>query len=122
MSKPKEILELEAVYGITLEETKDENEIISWRNSNIYFLSKDKQIIGLNLRKNKIKEIKGFNSLTELKKLNISGNQISKIENLDKLKKLSTLHLYGNQISKIENLEKLTNLLTLYIYIWQSNF
>ena len=115
MSKPQEILELEKVYGITLTETKVAYDIKSQKNSNLYFLSDQKEVVGLNLKGNRIKEIKNLETLTNLSTLDISWNQISKIENLETLTNLSTLYISENQISKIENLETLTNLSTLYI-------
>ncbi|PTX63479.1 internalin A [Kordia periserrulae] len=115
MSKPQEILELEAAYGITLEETKDEKEIMYWRNSNLYFLNDEQEIIGLNLNDNQISKIEHLEKLTNLSKLGISNNDISKIENLEKLTNLSEFDISNNNISKIESLENLTNLLKLYI-------
>lgn len=132
MSKPPEILALEEVYGITLEETKEVQDIVGARKSNLYLLNRNGLVIGLNLDGNEIKEIRGlevFNNLyilslhnnyiSELKNIEklinlsilfISFNKISKIENLNELKNLSQLYLHHNKISKIENLDKLTNL------------
>ena len=113
MSKPPEILALEKVYGITLEETKDEDDIMHWENSNLYLLNEESQVIGLNLIRNQISEIKNLDKFIHLQHLNISDNQISKIENLNKLTNISILDISKNQITKIENLEKLTNISTL---------
>ncbi|KAB8152691.1 TIR domain-containing protein [Kordia sp. TARA_039_SRF] len=115
MSKPQEILELEAVYGITLEETKYAGDITIWNKSNLYFLNEKQEIIGLNLNDNQISKIENLEKLTNLSVLNISDNQISKIENLENLTNLSELVIIDNQISKIENLENLTNLSVLNI-------
>ena len=92
--KPKEILELEKVYGITLKESN-------------FKLDKNGNVIEIDLIANNLKEIKGFDNFKYLQVLSLSVNEISKIENLDNLK---DLHLDINHIKKIENLSNLKNL------------
>ncbi|MBY0540089.1 MAG: TIR domain-containing protein [Campylobacterales bacterium] len=110
--KPKEILELEKVYRITLEE-KAKTTVVD-RNS--YRLDKDGNVIEINLYGNNLKEIKGFDEFKYLKILNLAFNQIIKIENLDNLTNLQTLFLALNNIQKIENLNNLNNLITLFLF------
>ena len=88
-TKPKEILELEKIYGITLD--------------NRYGLDNKNEIITLNLSGYRITEIKGLEQLTQLQKLDLSGNQIKSIEPLENiiksLKKLDELKIYDNAFS-----------------------
>lgn len=105
-SKPKEILELEKVYGITLEEQSNNKKI----KRNYFILDENGNVIGINLISNNIKEIKGFDNFKYLKSLDLSVNKITKIENLENLDNLKILFLYINNIEKIENLNNLKNL------------
>lgn len=98
--KPKEILELEKVYGITLKESD-------------FKLDKNGNVIEIDLLGNKIEEIKGFDKFEYLQVLILAVNKITKIENLDKLTNLKKLFLHLNKINKIENLSNLKNLETL---------
>lgn len=102
-SKPEEILELQEVYGTTLEESN-------------FKLDKNGNVIEINLIAKNLKEIKGFNNFKYLQVLNLSGNQITKIENLNNLENLKKLFLGFNNINKIENLNNLKNLDTLFLY------
>lgn len=58
----------------------------------------------------KITDIKGLNTLSELKELHINNQKIKKIHGLNRLKNLEILWLRGNEITGIEGLEKLVNL------------
>lgn len=107
-SKPEEILELEKIYGITLEEQTDDKIIIIKKNN--FKLDKDGNVIEISLAGNKIEKIKGFDNFKHLKLLNLGFNKITKIENLDNLKHLIYLFLDINEIKKIENLNNLNNL------------
>lgn len=113
--KPKEILELEKVYGITLEKQIDNNVL----TKNHYKLDKDRNVTGISLVGNKIEEIKGFNNFKHLRILDLSVNRIKKIENLDNLRNLNILLLNFNNIKKIENLKNLKNLSTLFLCLNQ---
>jgi len=104
--KPQEIIELEKIYGITLEEKN----IVDYDDRNFYKLGKNGEIVAINLVGNGIEKIKGFEKLTHLRELYLDENKIQKIENLENLTNLQVLSLGINQITKIENLEKLTNL------------
>lgn len=104
--KPKEILELEKVYGITLEEQIEDD----FGNFTYFMLDENGNVIEINLIGNNIEEIKGFDNFKYLKILDLSMNKIKKIENLDNLKNLKILFLSYNKIKKIENLNKLKNL------------
>jgi len=58
-----------------------------------------------------INEIKGLDSLVNLKELNLNKNfRISEIKGLEKLTNLNILRLRNNNISEIKGLETLTNL------------
>jgi protein phosphatase 1 regulatory subunit 7 len=105
--KPKEIVELEEVYGIELKEQIDDNVLIE---RNHYRLNKNGNVIDISLVKNKIEEIKGFDNFKHLEILDLSMNEITKIENLDNLKNLEILFLGFNNIKKIGNLSNLKNL------------
>lgn len=110
--KPKEILELEKVYGIELKEEIYTN----YLELNYFKLDKDKSVIEINLTGNNIEEIKGFDTFKNLQILNLSNNRITKIENLDKLQNLKKLFLSFNRIKKIENLDNFRNLEILSLY------
>ena len=60
-----------------------------------------------------IKEIKGLDYLTNLKKLFLEGNQITEIKGLENLEKLEVLDLRFNKIEEIKGLENLKRLKTL---------
>ena len=64
----------------------------------------------LYLEKNQITEIKGLESLKNLEELDLSENLITEIMGLDTLTKLKRLNFYYNNISEIKGLEALTNL------------
>ena len=67
----------------------------------------------LDLADNKIKKIKGLDTLVNLKFLILYDNEITEINGLDNLVNLKDLCLYGNKITEIkglDNLVKLTNL------------
>lgn len=106
-SKPKEILELEKVYGIELEEER--NGI----KKNKFKLDENGNVIEIDLLGNKLEKIKGFDKFEYLQVLTLAVNKITKIENLDKLTNLKKLFLHLNKINKIENLSNLKNLETL---------
>jgi len=70
----------------------------------------------LNLRRLKLTEIPAeINELVWLEQLNLRSNKISEIKGLEKLTALTTLHLSYNQISEIKGLEKLTALKGLFL-------
>jgi len=112
--KPKEILELEMVYGIQLSELKSghyrDNE-----NQNKYKLNKDGKVIYLNLRDNQIKEISNLHVLEYLTWLDLGENNITTIGFLDQMVNLTSLYLDNNKVKKIENLDKLVKLKVLYL-------
>lgn len=108
-SKPKEILELEEVYGIKLEEQINDKII----KTNYFKLDENENIVEIILIGNKLENIKGFDKFEYLQYLSLGANKITKIENLDNLKNLTMLNLGYNNIEKIENLSNLKNLTTL---------
>lgn len=63
--KPKEILELEKIYGIILKESN-------------FKLDKNGNVIEIDLIANNLKEIKGFDNFKYLQILSLSVNGISK--------------------------------------------
>ncbi len=67
-------------------------------------------IITIDLRENKIKEIKNLDKLKNLEELYLNDNKISRIENLENLTKLKSLYLNKNEISEIDHLENLGQL------------
>ncbi|MDR3268364.1 MAG: TIR domain-containing protein [Tannerella sp.] len=68
MDKPKEILELERIYGIELKAI-DEKEF-SWQSRNSYVINTNGEITHLNLSKNQISEIKGLETIIKREKFN----------------------------------------------------
>jgi len=67
-------------------------------------------LVKLDLRSNKIDEIKGLKQLQKLTILDLSSNKVEKIEGLYQLQKLTVLALSSNRLGKIEGLEQLQNL------------
>lgn len=59
---------------------------------------------------NSIYDLKGLETLTNLKVLNLSGNRISEIKNLENLINLMSLNLSENNIIEIEGLDTLVQL------------
>ena len=114
-SKPKEILELEKIYGIELREYEGEYEDEFIRDANTYRLNDRHEIIGLNLSGNEISEIKSLGNLTNLQSLDLFNNKIIEITSLENLTQLKVLYLSYNQILEINSLENLTQLQKLYL-------
>jgi hypothetical protein len=71
----------------------------------------------LDLRRNKIKELKGLENCQSLKlqSLYLSGNQIDEIKGLKLLTSLESLDLRSNRIKEIKDLDSLINLQELYL-------
>jgi internalin A len=67
-------------------------------------------LTGLDLRNNKIIDIKPLQSLTQLNSLMLDNNQISDIKPLQSLTELNYLGLDNNKISDIKPLQSLTQL------------
>ena len=63
-------------------------------------------MIKLELRGNKITEIKGVETLTNLEELHLEFNQIEFIKGFGKLEYLNYLNLQDNKISEIEGFHK----------------
>ena len=89
------------------------NRLIGFANRKELSLSKrdieiNHEILGVRI--NKISEIMGLNSITELESLDISGHEITEIEGLDHLINLRKLVLAGNKITEIRGLDNLTKL------------
>jgi Leucine-rich repeat (LRR) protein len=78
-------------------------------------VNKLRSIISLDLSRNRIKKIEGFDSLVSLQNLDLSYNRITKIEGLEKLISIQKLNLSNNQIRKIGGLEKLVSLELLHL-------
>ena len=91
--KPKEILVLEKIYGITLEKISLSEDITRVRNRNCYQLDSNKKIVGLNLDENQISDITPLQELTQLTSLALFNNQISDITSLQQLTQLNILSL-----------------------------
>ncbi|MDR2147417.1 MAG: leucine-rich repeat protein [Tannerella sp.] len=110
MGKPKEILELEKIYGITLKKIPLSKHILLYENRNCYQLDSKGEITWLNLSGNQLTEIKGLEQLTGLRKLYLYENQLTEIKGLEQLTGLQTLDLSYNQLTEIKGLEQLTGL------------
>jgi internalin A len=108
MSKPKEIVELEKIYGITLEEGKP-NEF-EYVGHNTYVVNEDGDVTQLDLSVNQLTEIKGLETLVNLQKLNLSYNQLTEIKGLETLVNLQELNLFTNELTEIKGLDTLVKL------------
>ena len=108
MNKPKEILELEKIYGITLKETLSNEGLVNIPNS--YQPSSNRELIGLNLSSNQLTEIKGLENFTHLQELILANNQLAEIKGVEILPQLQKLNLSYNQLTEIKGLENLTQL------------
>jgi len=100
---PKEVFELTWLEKLSLRQ----NEI--WIGTLQEFKNLN-QLSELNLRFNKITNIKPLGYLTELNTLDLSRNQINDIKPLENLTELKELYLGENQISDLKPLENLTDL------------
>jgi Leucine-rich repeat (LRR) protein len=67
MSKPKEILELEKIYGITLKEGKPDE--FGHDRCNTYAVNENGNVTHLNLSGNDLIEIKGLETFVNLQEL-----------------------------------------------------
>lgn len=72
-----------------------------------------RNVRNLNLRSNKIWDVKPLEKLTNLTSLNLAANQIVDISGLHSIKGIRELNLAGNQIENINPLSDLVNLNTL---------
>jgi Leucine-rich repeat (LRR) protein len=68
------------------------------------------KVTDLNLRDNKLTDVKGLENLTQLTMLALWVNQLSDVKGLEKLTKLEILYLSENQLTDVKGLEKLTQL------------
>jgi internalin A len=113
MSKPKEILELERIYGISLRKgVPDEDGDV---RSNCYAVNAEEVVTHLNLTDNHLTEIKGLEKLVDLQVLILSCNQLTEIKELNNLVNLKVLSLSSNQLTEIKGLDNLVNLQVLYL-------
>jgi internalin A len=113
MNKPKEILELERIYGITLRESVP-NEY-GYVGANCYVIDAEGTVTQLNLSHNQLTEIKGLDNFDSLQELSLSYNQLTEIKSLGKLISLQELYLSRNELTDIKVLENLVNLQKLYL-------
>ena len=75
----------------------------------------------LDLSFNNITKIEGLNALTKLKDLSLCNNKIEVVENLDECTQLECLSLGNNQISKLEHLIKLRKFRKLRLLVIEGN-
>jgi Leucine-rich repeat (LRR) protein len=68
------------------------------------------KITALDLRGNKLTDVKGLEKLTHLKELHLDDNQLTNVKGLEKLTNLTELFLQYNQLTDVKGLEKLTQL------------
>lgn len=92
--KPESIIEFEKLYGIELNEAEDKAHIITdTKCSNVYLLSDDQEVIGLNICSNSLGSIPNMSGFPKLERLNLSNNGITEIKGLEELKQLTMLDL-----------------------------
>jgi internalin A len=108
IEKPKEILELEHIYGITLRESVPN--IYEYIGDNCYVADTEGIVLQLNLSNNQLTEIKGLEKLVGLQQLYLSGNHLTEIKGLEELVCLQRLYLSNNQLTEIKGLETLVDL------------
>jgi len=113
-TKPQQVIDLEKFYQITLN-PKEKDEISYWDNPNTYQLNEKGEVIGLNLRENKISDLRALSGLTGLTILVLDDNQISDLRALSGLTGLTILELNDNQISDLSALSGLTGLTELWL-------
>jgi hypothetical protein len=118
MNKQKEILELEKIYGITLEEVKPDKCIGKSRHgmSNSYAADENGHVTHLNLSCNELTEIKGLETLVNLQSLDLCRNELTGIKGLEALVNLLELWLSGNELTEIKGLETLVKLQSLNLF------
>lgn len=105
--KPKEILELEKVYGIELEEEEGKK---NYGIQNLYSTNKKGEVVSITLSHNNIKDISPLNILKEVEYINLDGNSIDNLSVLSANNHLNALYLRQNAITNIEDLAKFPNL------------
>jgi len=97
-----------------LKSKKVKTEYVTYKGRVCVFVINNK----LNLRNcgiTDINDIKGLNSLKDLKELDLSYNQIIEIKGFENLENLEFLGLNNNRISEIKRLKNLQNLKTLFL-------
>ncbi|MDC0157066.1 restriction endonuclease [Verrucomicrobia bacterium] len=77
---------------------------------NIIPISELKNLISLDLSFNDVESLSSLNKLSKLEELDVSSNQLSNIYPLKKLENLITLKIWGNKIIDIRALSELQNL------------
>jgi internalin A len=108
MNKPKEILELEQIYGITLVEGVPNK--YGSVSRNCYAVDTKGVVTQLNLSANQLTDIKGFEHFVGLQELYLYGNQLTDIKGLEYLVGLQRLDLSHNQLMDIKGMENLVGL------------
>ena len=98
--KPREILDLERAFGITLHEENESNKY----EVNSYVVNLQNQIINIYLYDQGIKDLSPIKKLVHLESIDLSENNIEDISTLFPLSSLKTLVLYENRITKFEPL------------------
>ncbi len=114
--KPKEILELETLYGIILEQTNFDFDLFSWMPENSFTVNKSGAVNGLSLMNNTITDIRAINNFPELVGLNLNENLIEEISGFTENLNLQYLFLGNNRIKNIEALRKFPNLISLVLW------
>ncbi len=108
--KPKEILEIEKTYGVTLSEQKDSFDFIVLHKNFTYTLNLLNEVVSLKIEAAGIKNIDPIFSLKKLLSLDLSYNEIINIDKIDLLPDLHTLSLTANRIKSINGVQNLTRL------------
>lgn len=111
-AKPKEILELERMYNVTLIEEKNFDVESEFITVNAYFLNSDGQINGLSTDAN-IVDVASINILNNLELIYLSESSIEDISPLIHQKKLKFLFLRGSKIKDISPIGEFENLIEL---------
>lgn len=81
--------------------------------SDIRVMAELKSLTNLDLSFNAIEDISALEDLNQIKILHLNANQISNIDVIANLKSLKILHLNANKIVEVNSLKKLKNLISL---------
>ena len=114
--KPKEILELEKVFRISIKKEEPKYGIHGGVRRNSFSINADGNVSGLSIGEHKVKDLRFINQFTNLEYLVLTNMGIIDISLLSQLKKLKYLFIGGNEIQQLNSILQLRNLVALAIW------
>ncbi len=114
--KPKEILELEKVFRISIKTEEPKYGIHGGVRRNSFSINADGNVSGLSIGEHKVKDLRFINQFTNLEYLVLTNMGIIDISLLSQLKKLKYLFIGGNEIQQLNSILQLRNLVALAIW------